>query len=273
MDKKQPRTGVKKETVQKPFLTGNATDENTVRSSFGFFGILLIIIVVSFIVCATAVMDNKILRIGLNAAVIAATLMIVYNRGAVQGAEAVARGEILYQKKEKGQSFSEAERKICFHPLKGYLNGLFGTLPFLIAALVLASVTTVQMTQAGTLPSWMQAYLRRSDIGNALVNYTQPDPMGLADYVRAAVRICIIPYVNIVSYTNKYGMMVLERLSPLIMLIPAAVYGTGYLRGKKIRTGIHTAIKENDRNRIRREKRKMKARMNASRKNEPEQLN
>ena len=263
------------EPVRKPYLTGTITDENTLKSALGFFGIMLITTFVAFVVCATATFSSLVLRLLMNAAVILVLLMVYYNRGAAKGAEAVARGEILYQRREKGLETSEAERRICYHPGKGYIIGLIGTIPFLIAAIALAFSATVQMTTAGTLPSWMQAYVNRGDIGNALVNYTQPEGMTLTDMIRTVVRISILPYVNIVNYSNKNGMLLLERLSPLIVLIPAAAFGTGYLRGKKVRTQIHTMIKTNEQKRIRKEEKRKRrnARNSAPRTREPEQLN
>ena len=56
-----------------------------------------------------------------------------------------------------------------------------------------------------------------------------------------------------IGYNNKYALLTIERLSPLILLIPAVSYGTGYMTGRKIRTRIHTVISENDRKRIRKE--------------------
>ena len=258
--------------IRKPFLTGSITDENTVKNCMQFFGTLILVFFVSFIACATASFDNLILRLILNTAVIAVTLMVFYNNGAGRGADAVTQGEILYQKQEKGRTFSNSERAVCFHPMKGYLIGLAGTLPFLIAAAILAANTSVQMTDAGTLPSWMQGYVRRSDIGNALVNYTNPEGMRFIDYLRAFVRICILPFINIVGYNNKIGLLAMERISPLILLLPAISFGTGYLKGKKIRTRIHTVISENDKRRIRKEN-KRRSRRTASRSHEPEQLN
>ena len=258
--------------VRKPFLQGDVIDEKTIRNCLTFFGIMIMVIFISFIVCAAATFSSFILRLLMNSAVIIVLLMIFYHKGSGHGTDAVARGEILYQKQEKGQTFSESERKMCFHPMKGFVTGALGTLPFLIAALILALNTSVQMTQAGGLPSWMQAYLRRDDIGNALVSYTQPETMALADYLRAVIRIVILPFVNIVSYENKTGMVLLERLSPVIMLLPAIAYGAGYMKGKSIRTKIHTVISENDRKRIRREK-KRSTRAGNPRKREPEQLN
>ncbi len=268
----QSGRGSGEEVVRKPFLSGSITDDNTIRNCMQFFGILILVYFVSFIACATASFDNLILRLILNTAVIAVTLMIFYNNGAGRGADAVTQGEILYQKQEKGRTFTNSERAVCFHPMKGYLIGLISTLPFLIAAAILAVNTSVQMTDAGTLPSWMQGYIRRSDIGNALISYTNPEGMQFIDYLRAFVRICILPFINITGYSNKIGLLTMERISPLIVLLPAISFGSGYLKGKKIRTHIHTVISENDKRRIRKEN-KRRSRRITSRKQEPEQLN
>ena len=258
--------------VRKPFLTGTPCDERTVRSCLAFFGTLIMIFFIAFIACATASFDSFILRFAMNGAVILLVVFILYSNGSKRGADDVARGEILWQKKEKGQPFSDGERKMCFHPAKGFVNGLIGSAPFILLALYLALNTSLQMTEAGTLPSWMQAYTGRSDIGNALVNYTQPEGMKGIDYIRALVRITIIPFINIAGNTNKSAVLLVERLSPLFLLLPAAAYGLGYLGGRKTRTRIHTMISENDRKRIRREK-KRTARASSARSREPEQLN
>lgn len=259
--------------VRKPFLTGAAFDERTVRSSLVFFGTLIIVFLVAFIACATATFGNFILRLLMNAAAIILALIIFFNNGTKRGADDVARGEILWQKKEKGSQYSPAEQKMCFHQMKGYIIGLIGSILFLCLAGYLALHTSVSMTGSGTLPSWMQTYAKRSDIGNALVNYTQPESMTTIDYIRAIVRVAIIPFVNIVGSDSKEGILLVERLSPVILLLPAAAYGTGYLNGKTVRTRIHTAISENDRKRIRREKKKIRAKSAASHSREPEQLN
>ena len=63
----------------------------------------------------------------------------------------------------------------------------------------------------------------------------------------------------------------MERISPLILLLPVIAYGTGFLNGKNIRTKIHTQIEENKKIRRRRENKARRARRNAAR--QPEQLN
>ena len=258
--------------VVKPFLKGNPTDERTLPGALGFLGVLLMIIVMSFLVCSALTMGNDILRIALNILVEAVILLLVYNSAAGKGADAVARGEILYQRKEQGKSFSASEKAICFHPAKGYLTALLGSLPILLCALALALTAHRQTTGAGTLPGWLTAYQRRSDIGNALVAYTGQTAMGLEDILRLIVRIAVMPFISMVGSENKDGLLLMERLSPLIVLLPACAYGTGYLQGRRERTRIHTGIAESNKKRVRREKKARKARM-ALKPKTPEQLN
>ncbi|MER1992905.1 MAG: hypothetical protein ABS897_02665, partial [Eubacteriales bacterium] len=177
----KPKTTKKPaEIIRKEFLRGSATDENTMKNSLIFFGSLLIVFFMSFVVSATT-SGNDIIRLIVSIAIIALTMVVFFNKGSVHGAEAVARGEILWQKQEKGQTFSESERKICFHPLKAFLIGLIGTIPLFLVAVVFSLNTSIQTTTAGALPSWMQAYLRRDDVSGPLVSYIQSAGMGLVD--------------------------------------------------------------------------------------------
>ena len=97
--------------------------------------------------------------------------------------------------------------------------------------------------------------------------------MQLIDTIRAIIRFSILPFINIIGTADKSGILTAERLSPLILLMPAAAYGCGYQTGRKIRTQIHTVISDNDRKRIRREKRRRNAGKTAARDHSPEKLN
>ena len=259
--------------VKKPFVTGSPVDEHTLKNSLLFFGSLLLTSLFSFIVCASTGAAGLIIRLLINALIIIVILSVYFNSGTNQGADAVARGEILYQKQESSQTFSQKEKSVSFHKAKGFLVGIFGTLPLLILALIFAFCTSAALTDAGGLPSWMQAYTRKSDIGNALVQYLQPEGMSFVDYLRVIVRVCLIPYVNMIGYSSKEGLLVLERLSPLLIMLPAAAYGTGYLSGRSIRDRIHSVISVNEKKRRKRETRKRMERQRDRSSREPEQLN
>lgn len=268
-------TGSKKKPaapVAKPYIRGSATDEKTLSGALGFLGVMLLIVALSFLASSAMTMDSTALRIVLNGVVEAAILLVVYNSAIGKGTEAVSRGEILWQRREKGRDFSASEKAMCFHPLKGYATALLGSLPILLCAAVLAILARPQTTGAGSLPGWISAYQQRSDIGNALAAYTQVQGMGAEDVLRLIVRVALMPFVAMVGGENRDGMLLLERLSPLLVLLPACAYGTGYLQGPKVRTRIHTGIAESNRLRVRREKKARKNRA-AGKPRTPEQLN
>ena len=114
MEIKKKTSGIKVQEVKKPFLTGSILDENTLKNCAKFFGQYIMIAFVSFIACSSSSFGGDILRYSLNTLIIGAVMMLFYNFGSGNGAEAVTRGEILYQKQEKGQPISAGERKLCF---------------------------------------------------------------------------------------------------------------------------------------------------------------
>ena len=259
--------------VHKPFLCGSPLDEHSLKFSLLFFGSLLVCALFSFIICSSTGFAGTVLRVIINLIMIAVILSIYFNNGTNQGTDAVARGEILWQKKEKGQFFSDKEQSICFHKAKGFLIGLIGTAPLFVVALLFSLNTSMQMTDSGGLPSWMDAYTGRGDIGNALVQYLQPEGMNMVDYLRVVIRVCMMPFVNLIGYENKTGMLILERLSPLVMILPAVSYGLGYLTGRDVRTNVHTAILRNEKRRNRMEKKKSRNSQHVRETRGPEQLN
>ena len=258
--------------VKKPFLTGNPTDERTLPGAGGFLGALVLAALLTFLVCTMLGMTGSALRVILNMAMELLLLFFFYNSAIGKGTEAVARGEILYQKQEKGSSFAASEKALCYHPLKGFLTALLGALPFFIIALLLAVMARRQTTGAGALPSWLSSYQGRSDVGDALVAYTASNPMTVEDVLRIVVRILVMPFISMVGTENKDALLMMERLSPVLVLLPAVAYGTGYLRGPGERAKIHAGIAESNRRRVKKEKKARKARM-APKPKGPAQLN
>ena len=196
----------------KPFLTGAPTDENTVRQALKFFAILLITVFMTFIICSMTSFKSVVLRILVNLVIESLVILIFYSKGADLGMDGVSRGEILYNHQERGIQIADSERKIPFNKAKGFIIGLLGASLFLIASLILAFTAKKQMITSGTLPSWMDAYLRRSEISGALISYTQGDPVTASDILRIVVRLLIMPFVTMCGAENR-NMLLLVRTS------------------------------------------------------------
>lgn len=246
--------------VTKPYMTGAPTDEYTIRNALKFFGMILLCMLMTFIVCSMTGFNSAILRIAVNLVIEALILTLLYAKGAKLGEENTARGEILYQHDKKGEEIAASERRIPYHPLKGFLIGLIGSSLILVIAVILALTAERQMTGIGAMPSWTDAFMRRSEIRDAVAYYSESASATVTDFLRIIVRILIMPFVSIAGSENRDLMLTFERISPLLVLLPGIAYGTGYLQGPRMRSRVHTEIATNKRKRIAREKREMKAR-------------
>lgn len=263
------KTKKKPKIVKKPFLTGTPVDGATFKGALTFFGGTLLMVLAYLLLSSMMLWDSLFLRIVTNGLVMVAVYALFFVSGMSKGATAVNSGEIMYQRQAKGKTVDAGDLKACYHPLKGFVTGLLGSLPALFCAAVLAVIAQQQLYGLSALPSWLEPYTRRSDIGNALAYYSVMDPMSLESVLRLIVRAMMMPLVSIVGTSDSAALLTLERLSPLVALIPAVCHGVGYTRGVQARTQVHSSIAAANRKYKRREKRKQQQR----RAQGPEQLN
>lgn len=259
------------EKVSKPFMRGDATDSTTLGVAIKFFFGTLGMTVAFLIMGMMMNWNNQLLSIAINSCVILAMLLIFHQTGAATGADAVNQGEIMLAREAKGRPVEPWERKHCYHPLKGFIAALIGSLPLLICAIILACTAKVQVSNLGTLPSWLGSLESRQEIGNALAFYHEKGSMSLEGSMRLVIRMATMPYVNMVGANNKEGLLLLERISPILMLLPAAAYGLGYAMGTSVRTAVHTNIALGKKKIKRKQQKERRARQSA--RSGPEQLN
>ena len=250
----------KKKLVQKPYQRGALADQLLLKRSLSVAGYILTTYLLYLIVGTILVFDGAFGRILTNGLLILLSLGLVYANGLNAGVADVTYSEIIYQRKESGRQVSPADAARCFHPLKGFLNGMVGSVPFFIICLVLALTAQLQTFSLGPLPDWLEGFERRPEIGGALTYYHQPIQMELTDYVRIIVRVMMMPYMNIVGSDNALALLWLERFSPLLCLLPAVAYAVGYQGGPKARSQVHTDIAASQRKRKRQEEKRRKAR-------------
>lgn len=263
---------VKLSDIKLEYLKGSPVDGKTARSALTFMGSLVLMAIAFLLLGMAMMMDNTILRVAFNGCLIAAALLMFFQTGAGQGAVAVNLGEMLYDRRQSGGKVTDKEQKSCYHPLKGLITALLGSIPVVVAALVLALVAQRQMTALGALPSWVSAFEGRTEIGNALAYYHQPAALTVEDVLRVIIRVLMMPLVNIVNPYGADALLTLERLSPLVMMVPALAYGVGYTQGVRARKQVHAGIAEGEIKRKKKEKRQRKAQQRRVPKG-PEQLN
>ena len=263
MSETKKKTAAPKPVSKKPYLTGTPLDSSCIGGALRFFLYLLMMAIAFLFLGAVLSFDSFMLRLIINLAVVLLLLTVMFQSGAAAGSVAVNAGELAYQ-------LNDAEICACYHPLKGFLTALIGSLPLLIAATVLACTTQRQMTSIGALPTWVRSMMDNVDNGAALAVYAQDGGVAGMTILRIVIRTCILPAVNIVGATNSDAMLRLEQFSPLLCCLPMIAYGLGYPQGVRIRSQVQADIAAG--------KRKARKKANKERKqrtaqNGPEQLN
>lgn len=249
-----------KPEVAKPYLKGALLDERSLPASLRFFGLEVAMTVAFLLLGALGLSDLMVLRIIINAGVLTLVYVLFYNGGLGRGTADVALGETLYVREQNGNMIDAAEQKRAFHIGKGWLIGLLGSLPLLLCAVVLALTAEKQMSGLGVLPSWVTGLMTRSEVSDALGYMQASSPMTLPIFVRMIVRMAIMPYISMVGLEASDTLLLVERISPLLVLLPAFLWGLGYIRGRNVRAMVHTSIAKNNRKRARREKKQREAR-------------
>lgn len=264
-------TQKKRVLITKPYEKGQIIDKNTVKRALAFLGILLVFTFISVIACSMFLFDNHILRIAMNSFVEILILTICFTNGSSRGTEDVAKGEVIFQHKENGKNDDPADAATAYHPVKGLITAVIGSTIVFVFAVLLAFMAEKTVTGIGALPSWIENYQRRPEIGNALAAYNAPVSVTFVSALRTVVRLFLMPLVSVIGADNKDLMLMLERFSPLLVLLPAIAFGIGYMQGPSVRSKVHTEISENIRKRKKKERKERKKRAAAFR--EPEQLN
>lgn len=264
--RKQPK---KPKIVTKPYLTGAPADKHLLMDALKIFGGMVGAAVLFLVAGAVLMLENAFLRILLNSLALVLVYFMFALSGMSKGTAAVSLGEMLHVRRDNGREIPAAEQALCYHPLKGFITGLCGAVPFFVCAVILALTAKEHLTGLSGLPTWVTGLQGHEEITDALAYYSTTTAMSLESIVRMPIRMVLMPLVAMIGSDNAAGILLMERVSPVLMLIPGLCYGVGYTRGVSARTQVHTSIAANNRKRAKREKKQLKAR--AERK--PEQLN
>lgn len=264
MQKNQSKTSKnnqKVKPVKKPYLTGPVFSKRVMRSGLKLLAYELLFVFLNILLGSSLSFESSVfLRVLTNSLLVAACAALIYMDGAKAGDADVAFGEIAYTRKEAGKQISKADLERCYHAGKGFMAVLFGAGLLVIVAAFYALMAQKQVYTLQSLPSWVSAFSSQQDVVLPLQYYNTAYSMTIADVLRIIVRACIYPFVNIAGVRNADALLLVDRLSPLLILLPYLFYGVGYLQGPRSRALVHGSIASDSKRRQRREKRERRAR-------------
>lgn len=203
---------------------------------------------------------SPILRWLVNMLVVAVCFMILFSTGSRDGESEVTLGEIAYAHEEAGQQVTKEEKDRCYHPLKGWVTFLCAAAVLWLLTVPHALTAQPQTYALQALPSWVGTFRGHEELTVPLSYYEQTAGITVRDILHLIVRILIFPFSNAVSTRSVEGVLTMDRLSPLLVLIPALGYPIGYLTGPRTRASVHGDISANQRRRQRKEKKARQAR-------------
>ena len=248
--------------VRKPFTRGLPVSKPLVLRSFKFLAYALLFALFNLLLgTAFSFQDSLFLRILTNGLLVMACAALVYMDGLRAGDGDVAHAEIIYTRQQNGKSVPKSDLEKCYHPLKSIVTVLCGAGILLIVAVVYACCTTKQVYSLQPLPSWVSSYTGDENVTLALQYYSQTTPITLVDVLRPVIRICIYPYVNIVGTYDTDALLIVDRLSPLLIMLPFLAYIPGYLQGPRSRALVHGSIASHIKRKNRKERKERKARI------------
>ena len=198
------------------------------------FATLVAVVVMGLMFSALQAIESMGLRAALSLAIRGGMLMLYLNDGMGKGSSDAAASRYYVSAKERGVALEKKEDAACYQPLKAVCASLvvFG-IPLALAVIVALSAQEYTYTMQD-LPGWMMdSYGSRSDVMGPLSAYASEQSMTALDWMRLIVRLPILTMVNLFPDVQVMGALV-DRLSPVMMLVFPAAYTAGYLFGPKI---------------------------------------
>lgn len=221
---------VKKKKKKKPLRKAQRWQSRVLPMAGKLIVPLIAIIVLGLMFSALQAVSQG-LRIVLALVIIAGMLLYLFSEGLTRGAEDAAASRNYVSLEAKGLKLEEKDDAMCYHPLKALCAVmLVFVLPLVLSAYIAMTAEGYTYTLQD-LPTWLtDSYASRADVMGPLGAYTVEQGMSAHDWVRMAVRLFVMNYINLFNDPLKMSLMI-DRLSPLFIFSYPIVYMIGYLRG------------------------------------------
>lgn len=169
----------------------------------------------------------------LNILLLVCFFLLELMEGGTRGEHDVTMSRMVEARLEKNIQPEDDELARCYGPRKAFIAFALAVSVFFLCAVIVALSAKPYTYTLQDLPTWMSAYLGRDDVGGALGCYTVTNGATVVDYLRIVVRACILPFVNLFSDVQTSS-WIIDRLSPLLIIILPLSYPLGYLMGPSL---------------------------------------
>ena len=236
----------KKSLVYKPYQKGVWISGAAVKKGLKLLGYFALFAFIYLVPGSVLQFENTALRIAANLVMLFICAAIIYVNGARMGENEVAHGEIVLNRKEAGGEITRQDLEKCYHPWKPLFIVLVAALPLALLALPHAIGAEREVYTLQGLPTWARQTMNyHEEVALPLQYYPTEGHMTFRDVLSIVVRLLTFPFVNMASSGGADAKLTVDRLSPLLIWLPAAAFPIGYWTGPRSRAMIHGDIKSN----------------------------
>ena len=174
---------------------------------------------------------NAMLRMGMAALLGFAVLAFYFMEGMSPGTSDAMNSRQMAKLEKMDHVVDAREDASCYHPLKAVMGSMMLFAIPLVLAIVLAVNAKPYTYELQDLPSWISgSYGMREDVMAPLGAYTQALTTSVMDWIRIVVRLFMLVFINFFGEIQT-SIELIDRLSPLFILLYPIAYVAGYLCG------------------------------------------
>lgn len=256
----QPKKKKKTPVVYKPFYQGEIWIGSNIKNALKLLGSYLFFTVLYVITGSSLSALGTVLRIIANVMILVVCGGVMYTHGANAGDSEVALGEIVHARLEEGKQVDEKDKKMSYRNLRGVVVFLLALVPLMLITVPAALTAEKQVYALQSLPTWVDSYVGHDEIYAPLEYYRQGDPMNLMDILKMISRLLVYPFVCMVGTKNLDGILLIDKLCPLLAALPGLGYVFGYFSGPYQRARVHGDIARNKRKQNKKKRKLQQAR-------------
>ena len=192
---------------------------------------VVVTVVLGLLLSVIQGVPNAMLRMGMAALLGFAVLAFYFMEGMSRGTSDAMNSRQMAKLEKMDHVVDAREDASCYHPLKAVMGSMMLFAIPLVLAIVLAVNAKPYTYELQDLPSWISgSYGMREDVMAPLGAYTQALTTSVMDWIRIVVRLFMLVFINFFGEIQT-SIELIDRLSPLFILLYPIAYVAGYLCG------------------------------------------